>query len=41
MSENAVHGSKIFELTYSRTPLVRINWDDESFGYAERGNADM
>ena len=24
--------------TYSRTPLVRINWDDESAGYAENTN---
>jgi hypothetical protein len=22
-------------LTYSRTPLIRINWDGEPFGYAE------
>jgi hypothetical protein len=41
MSENAPHSLKMFELTYSRTPMVRINWDHESFEYAERGNADM
>jgi len=26
---------KIISVRYSRTPLIRINWDGEPFGYAE------
>jgi len=38
IKESAMNGNQNFRWEYSRTALIRINWDGETSGYAENSD---